>query len=645
MDIVEGKLLPVRRDGQKAENSLNTYVTEDTSSIKLLQVLPQRRDEQLYNEKNTIYNITTSDGELSISEQKLYGKRRDGQIGTDTSITALEFYIAPAPTPSITPSISVTPTITPSISITPTITPSISITPTPVLSPSITPSITASVTPSITPSLTPSISITPTITPSISISRTPSITPSITPSTSRIPYYDYDIVTTSYSTYILACGTMEIPDDRIYFDTTIPTIGHYGYQDTSLSTIFIGDGNWYYITDGVVNYTIQLESNGMVMDFVDCDNMPTPTPTSTPSRTPSISITPSITPSRTPSVSPSRTPSQSTIAAFQYDIVSTTTYGTSTAACETLEIPDDIVYLTTSTPVTGNYVYTNSSLTTYFTGDERWYYLYNGTKFAVQIMSDGYINDVFSCNAISPSVTPSRTPSITPSISLSRTPSITPSISLSRTPSITPSISLSSTPSITPSITPTRLLGSPSVTPSITPSTSLSRTPSITPSISLSRTPSVTPSVSFSRTPSATPSVSFSRTPSVTPSMSFSRTPSVTPTRPAASPSRTPSVTPSMSISRTPSVTPSRTPSTSPPQTAWIYYVDMYTCVYPFCEGYIGSGYISNTNSLSVGDFYCAGDIVYEIKNYTSGTPDYYTNIPSYAGYGTCNEACQDCSS
>ena len=26
------------------------------------------------------------------------------------------------------------------------------------------------------------------------------------------------------------------------------------------------------------------------------------------------------------------------------------------------------------------------------------YYLYNGTKFAVQIMSDGYINDVFSCN-------------------------------------------------------------------------------------------------------------------------------------------------------------------------------------------------------------------------------------------------------
>jgi hypothetical protein len=99
------------------------------------------------------------------------------------------------------------------------------------------------------------------------------------------------------------------------------------------------------------------------------------------------------------------------------------------------------------------------------------------------------------------SASPSPTPSIT--ISPSRTPSITPSISISATPSVTPSISISRTPSVTPSI-------SISATPSVTPSISISRTPSITPSISISRTPSVTPSISISRTPSVTPSTSTS---------------------------------------------------------------------------------------------------------------------------------------
>ena len=115
--------------------------------------------------------------------------------------------IAPSPTPSITPSISVTPSVTvsvtpsitvsatPSISITPSVsisaTPSISVTPsvtvTQTPSISITPSITVSTTPSI--SVTPSVSITgtpaPTVTPSISITGTPA--PTVTPSVSRTP--------------------------------------------------------------------------------------------------------------------------------------------------------------------------------------------------------------------------------------------------------------------------------------------------------------------------------------------------------------------------------------------------------------------------------------------------------------------------
>ena len=111
--------------------------------------------------------------------------------------------IAPSPTPSITPSISVTPSVTvsvtpsitvsatPSISITPSVsisaTPSISVTPsitvTQTPSISITPSITVSTTPSI--SVTPSVSITgtpaPTVTPSVSTTPAPTVTPTTTP--------------------------------------------------------------------------------------------------------------------------------------------------------------------------------------------------------------------------------------------------------------------------------------------------------------------------------------------------------------------------------------------------------------------------------------------------------------------------------
>ena len=79
--------------------------------------------------------------------------------------------IAPSPTvsPSITVSPSVTPSITPSITISPSVTPSISV------SVSNTPSIT------ISPSRTPSTTVSPSATPSISVSRTPSVTPSRTP--------------------------------------------------------------------------------------------------------------------------------------------------------------------------------------------------------------------------------------------------------------------------------------------------------------------------------------------------------------------------------------------------------------------------------------------------------------------------------
>jgi hypothetical protein len=114
-------------------------------------------------------------------------------------------------------------------------------------------------------------------------------------------------------------------------------------------------------------------------------------------------------------------------------------------------------------------------------------------------------------------VSPTPTPSASPSAFT--TPSGTP------TPSATPSGS--TTPSTTP--TPT---GTPSSTPSLTRTPSTTPSPSGTPTPSSSTTPSETPTA----TPTPSMSVGFSASPSSTP------TPSVTPTT-STTPSPTPSVT------------------------------------------------------------------------------------------------------
>ena len=109
--------------------------------------------------------------------------------------------IAPSPTPSVTPSISVTPSVTVSVtpSITVSATPSVSVTPSVTMSStpsvSVTPSATVSDTPavSVTPSATVSATPAPTVTPSATVSVTPAVsvtpttTPTRTPSVSATP--------------------------------------------------------------------------------------------------------------------------------------------------------------------------------------------------------------------------------------------------------------------------------------------------------------------------------------------------------------------------------------------------------------------------------------------------------------------------
>jgi endoglucanase len=143
-------------------------------------------------------------------------------------------------------------------------------------------------------------------------------------------------------------------------------------------------------------------------------------------------------------------------------------------------------------------------------------------------------------------VTPSRTPSITPSPSV--TPSRTPSPSI--TPSRTPNSSSTPSPANSPSATPTGSFTR-TVTATATPSATRSATPSVTPSFSPSRTPSASASV----TASVTASPVFTATASVTASPAFSATATAT-ASPAFSATATTTASPTFSATATRTVSP-----------------------------------------------------------------------------------------
>jgi len=96
---------------------------------------------------------------------------------------------------------------------------------------------------------------------------------------------------------------------------------------------------------------------------------------------------------------------------------------------------------------------------------------------SVEMISDGtywYVKGFCSkYNALTITLSPSRSPSTSPSVSISRSPSasvsISPSVSVSVSRSISPSVSLSRSPSASPSVSVSR---SPSVSVSISPSES-----------------------------------------------------------------------------------------------------------------------------------------------------------------------------
>ncbi len=146
---------------------------------------------------------------------------------------------------------------------------------------------------------------------------------------------------------------------------------------------------------------------------------------------------------------------------------------------------------------------------------------------------------------VSPSNTPTQTP--TPSVTVGLTPTAT------QTPSVTPTNTQTLTPTNTN--TPTdNVTDTPTPTPTQTP------TPSVTATGTLTPTPSVTATVTQTTTNTQTPSVTPTDTPEVSP------TPTTTPTTTTtltATETETPTPTATPTLTETPTNTPTVTPTTT----------------------------------------------------------------------------------
>jgi hypothetical protein len=201
---------------------------------------------------------------------------------------------------------------------------------------------------------------------------------------------------------------------------------------------------------------------------------PTPTQTPTPTVTPTKTATPTVTPTRT------ATPTQASILQ-QLSVAQ----GSDCAACILTTYVTNVYRSPAgdNVPNIGEFVYTNTTLTTAYNGGSSWYKTDWGDTgtvyYSIQINNSGQIIGVKDC-----ATCPTQTP--TPTVTRTATPTLTPT--RTATPTVTP------TRTVTPSVTPTR-----TVTPSVTPTISFTPTQTITP------TRTVTPTVTPTRTPPVSP--------------------------------------------------------------------------------------------------------------------------------------------
>lgn len=149
----------------------------------------------------------------------------------------LSILITPTPTPSVTPTLTPTPSVTSTLTPTPTITPTITSTETP--------------TPTITPTLTPTPSTTPTI---VSNRLGQSVF-----ETSTGPCGDTLTIQPLFN-YITGATTTPVLTTKLY----LTNVGGVLYNP------YVGQDKWYLMNWSSGNYSVQINSDGEIIDFSGC---------------------------------------------------------------------------------------------------------------------------------------------------------------------------------------------------------------------------------------------------------------------------------------------------------------------------------------------------------------------------------------
>jgi uncharacterized protein (TIGR02145 family) len=333
-----------------------------------------------------------------------------------------EVLITPTPTSSVTPTPTMTSTVTPTTSVTPTMTP------------------TSTVTSTSTPTPTSTITATPSPTPVVSLHN-----------------IGQNVFLTSGDT---CQDTMTFNNYYTYISEAdyTPVVGVVVYEtlfNGVLYNPFNGSDRYIKMNFGGSLYVVQINSNGVILDYEVCVDFITPTRTPTPTQTPTTTTTPTTTQTSTPT--PTQTPTNSLTPTMTPTQTPTqTTTQTSTTTQTPTSTPTNTVSSTngaSSTPTPTNTETPTPTPTQTPTSQT------NVLNNPVVIENDEYISVgdnlylMFVDPTPSSTTTPTPTPTLTPTETPTETPTNTPTNT--ETPTNTPTTTQTPTNTSTPTPTPT----------------------------------------------------------------------------------------------------------------------------------------------------------------------------------------------
>jgi hypothetical protein len=283
-----------------------------------------------------------------------------------------------------------------------------------------------------------------------------------------------------------ACADPNYPNKTLYVPNgSVIANGGYFYIDAALTTLFVGDDNYYHLYKETERWACTIGSGGYINNVTACTIAPTVTPTSAPpTATPTplpiytyvaacsggtilgyilgeyssglqvvidsncyVTATQTTSPTGTqfvgvfsfetccPTPTPTTTPMPVSVG-----IYTGSTFGSIVSACNDSNSPNGTVYLVNGELLSnGDTLYADSGVSSVFVGNDNYYKLYwNGQSWAANIDMSGLVSELTNCSSITPTPTP-LPPTATPtSVPPTVPPTDTPTPPPTDTPTPTP---------------------------------------------------------------------------------------------------------------------------------------------------------------------------------------------------------------